>query len=143
MDFNDVTSKISFQVEDKYNKYAIGTITYYYENREVAKCTLEGRNTENNESIFTGHLDLSKPLNDTDDYIDLSNNNDKNNTNALIYVNSSGTIVFSSTLITIFVIILLLVLIIALIVTFYIFIINNDDIPIRKAVMRLRRRFRR
>ena len=144
-DVNKVTSKISFQVDDIYNKYAIGSISYYYEDEFIGKCTLEGRNLEAVESIYTNHLNLSSPLNDDTDDERTSNNtvnSNANNNNALIYRNSSGNLVISKTLITVIVVILVSLILVFIVIFIYINIINNDNISFNKMKFRLKRRFR-
>ena len=141
-DENDVTSKISYQIDDPYNVYAIGNIQYYLKDEPVGKCTLEGRNFEDIEAIYTVYLNLSKALEETD--VDEVSNvkTTTNQTNALIYRNSNGHLVISSTLMTVFIIIITSILIISIITFLYIRVFSNTNIQINKLLFRLRRRFK-
>ena len=141
-DVNKVTSKISFQVDDIYNKYAIGSISYFYDDEFVGMCTLEGRNIDVVESIYTSHLNLSSPLNE-DDLGEVANNNNlTNRSNFLIHRNSNGTLIISTTLITVIVVIVLLVLLIAIIFLLYVYIFSNAHLPINKIKFRVKRNFK-
>lgn len=142
-DINKITSKISFQVDDIYNKYAIGSISYYFEDNFIGKCTLEGRNIENIESIYTSHLNLSSPLSNEEDSSN-TNNNDNNSTitNALIYKNSNGQLVVSNTLITAVLVIVLLLAVIGIVFFLYVFVFSNANVPFNKLKFRFKRRLR-
>ena len=139
----DVTSNISFQTNDLNNKYAIGTINYYYDDVSVGQCTLEGRNIEGLESIYTSYLNLSSSLDNSDNEAtnDISKSN-QNVSSALIYRNSNGALVISQTLVTVFIIIITLVIIISTITFLYVKIFSNSRIPINKFLFKLRRKFR-
>ena len=139
----DVTSNISFQISDPNNKYAIGNINYYYDDVSVGQCTLEGRNIEDLESIYTSYLNLSSSLDNSDNEAtnDVSKS-DQNTSSALIYRNSNGALVISPTLVTVFVIIITLVIIISTITFLYVKIFSNSRIPINKFLFKLRRKFR-
>lgn len=143
-DLNKVTSKISYQVDDIYNKYAIGYIEYFLENEFIGKCTLEGRNLEAADSIYTNHLNLSSQLNDDDNQNEISNNTNSNKvtSNALIYKNTNGNIVVSQTLITVVIVIIVLLLIIAFVLLIYVYVFNNDQLAYNKIKFRLKRKFR-
>ena len=142
-DVNKVTSKISFQVDDIYNKYAIGSISYYFEDTFVGKCTLEGRNIDNVESIYTSHLNLSSPLaNDDEDNNTNTTDNNSNLTNALIYRNNSGALVISSTLFTAILVIIILLILIGLTFFLYVFVFRNTNVPFNKLKFRFKRSLR-
>ena len=140
---SDVTSEISFVVNDIYNKFAIGSINYFLDNEPVGQCTLEGRNISTIESIYTSYLNLSRSLEDTNtnEVTDNSPSN-QNMSSALIYRNNNGNLVVSPTLITVFVIIISLILLIAFVTFLYLKIFNNSRIPITKFLFRLRRKFK-
>lgn len=139
----DITSKISFQVDDIYNKFAIGSVSYYLENEFIGKCTLEGRNIEAVESIYTSHLNLSSPLSD-DSEINTTNNvnTSSNKNNALIYRNSNGNLIISKTLTTVIIVISILLLIIIIISLLYVFVFSNANVPFNKIKFRVKRRLR-
>ena len=139
----DVKSSISFQANDTNNKYAIGTINYFYYDEPIGQCTLEGRNIENLESIYTSYLNLSSSMDNSDNEItnDISQAN-QNVSSALIYRNNTGALVVSNTLITTFVIIITLMIIISTIAFLYVRIFSNSRIPINKFLFKLRRKFR-
>lgn len=139
----NVKSEISFITDDIYNKYAIGTINYFLDEEPIGKCTLEGRNIDTMESIYTSYLNLSRSINDSNnDVVSDKPISDQNSSSALIYRNSNGNLIISKTLITVFVIIIFLILLIALIMFLYIKIFNNSRIPINKFLFKLRRRFK-
>ena len=142
-DVSTVTSKISFQVDDVYNRYAIGSISYYYGDTFIGKCTLEGRNMDNVESIYTSHLNLSSPLSN-DDVSSNTHTLDNNSTltNALVYKNSNGTLVISSTLFTAILVIIILLILIGLIFFLYVFVFSNANVPFNKLKFRFKRRLR-
>ena len=139
---NDVTSKISYQIDDPYNVYAIGNIQYYLKDEPIGKCTLEGRNFEDIEAIYTVYLNLSKALEESE--VDEVSNvkTTTNKTNALIYRNSNGHLVISSTLMTVFIIIITSILVISIITFLYIRVFSNTNIQINKLLFRLRRKFK-
>ena len=143
VDSSLVESKISFHVDDIYNKYAIGSISYYLYDKFIGKCTLMGINQTSDETIYTSHLNLSSPLKDS---YDLDNQKDKLSENAegytLFYKNSNGNIVISRTLLTVFIVIITLLLIIAIILFIYYNILANANFPINKIKFKMRRRFR-
>lgn len=139
---SDVTSKISFQIDDPYNSYAIGYINYFLKNELVGRCTLEGRNFEDMESIYTVYLNLSKAVEDNNDD-DVNNaKTNKPTTNALIYRNANGALVISHTLVTVLVIMISSILIISIATFLYVRIFSNANIQINKLLFKLRRRFR-
>lgn len=141
-DESNIESKISYQVNDIYNKYAIGSISYYYGDEFIGKCTIEGRNADNSESIYTSHLNLSSPL--SMDIVDDQNVviDTPNRTNALIYKNSNGNLVISKTLTTMLIVIFGLLFIVLIILFFFTQVIGNVDIPFRKMIFRIRRRLK-
>lgn len=141
-DASKVTSEISYQVDDPYNVYAIGYINYYLEDELVGRCTLEGRNFENIESIYIVYLNISKALDESDDEEVVDTKINKQATNALIYRGNNGNLVISNTLITVFVIIISCIIIIAIFSFLYIHVFSNTNIQINKVLFRLRRRFR-
>ena len=143
-DLSKITSKISYQVDDIYNKYAIGYIEYFLENEFIGKCTLEGRNIEAANSIYTSHLNLSSQLNDDDNSSEISNsaNTNKNPSDALIYKNSNGSIVISQTLITVVIVIVIMLLIIAIALLMYAYIFNNNNLSYNKIKFKIKRKFR-
>ena len=143
-DLSKITSKISYQVDDIYNKYAIGYIEYFLGNEFIGKCTLEGRNIETDDSIYTSHLNLSSQLNDNDNLSEISNNaiTNKNSSDALIYKNNNGTIVISQTLVTVVVVIIIMLLIIAFALLMYTYVFNNNNISYNKIKFKIKRKFR-
>lgn len=141
---NDVTSKVNFQVDDIYNKYAIGSISYYLEDEFIGKCTLEGRNLDVVDQIYTSHLNLSSPLSDNSyDEDSINSPTNKSTTNALIYVNSNGVIVISRTFVTAIVVSILLVAIIFLTFFLYAYIFNNTNISLAKIKFRFKRNLKK
>ncbi len=143
IDENSIKSVLSFQVDDIYNKYAIGSLHYYLDDVLVGKCTLEGRNIDNIEEIYTSHLNLSNPLSSNDDDAIKNNNSNSTTNNLLISINDDGELVLSNTLITLIIIIIILIVAIVFISFIYINIFNNPNIPFAKFLFRLRRKFRR
>ncbi len=142
--FNDIESKINYEVEDEYNRYAIGTIYYYLGEKLVGKCTLEGRNIESPNSIFTTHLDLSRPISDDDVSVNTNNTlEEQKTTNALIYRNQNGNLVISKSFVTLLTIILAIILIAIFSILFYTMVLSNQNLPTNKLIFRLKRRFRR
>ena len=143
-DYTNLDSKISYQVEDAYDRYAIGTIYYYLGDTFVGKCNIDGKNAESSESIFTGNLDLtSKQEADTPDN-NVSTADDNNvSRNSLIYANASGNIIVSNTLIIFIVVIFAITILISLLIFLFTRVLNNSNIPIQKLFFKLRRRFRR
>ena len=142
-DQKDITSKISFQVDDIYNKYAIGSVSYYLKDEFIGKCTLEGKNIEEVESIYTSHLNLSSPLSDDNENIgsnSLNHNPDQNN--ALVYRNSNGNLVLSMTLTTMIIVITILLSIIILVFLLYVFVLSNTNVPFNKIKFRFKRRLK-
>lgn len=142
-DINKISSKVSFLVDDIYNRYAIGSISYYLEDEFIGKCTLEGRNIESIDSIYTSHLDLSSPINEDINTESVNEINDPSTTNALIYINNNGNLVISKTLTTVIVVIISLLLIIGFVFFLYIFILSNANIPLNKIKFRIKRSLRR
>lgn len=141
--YQDIVSNLSFQVEDMYDKYAIGTIHYYLDDTLVGKCSIRGLNTDLSESIFTGNLDLSSRMSNNDNTSDNTNNTNEINSNALVYRNSNGNIVFSPTLTTLFAIIIIMIVSISLFIFLYLKVFTNSNFPIQKMIFRLKRRFKR
>lgn len=143
-DINKVTSKISYQVDDIYNKYAIGYIEYFLGDEFIGKCTLEGKNIEVADSIYTNHLNLSSQLNNEDNNDEILNNAaaNKNTSNALIYRNSNGNLVISQTLITVIIVIVVLLLIFIFGLLIYIYVLSNNSLSYNKIKFKLKRRFR-
>lgn len=135
-----IKSKLVYQVKDIYNRYAIGYISYTLDNVIVGECTLEGRDMGAPEAIFTGHLDLSKPINDE---VITNNDNSKTNDNAnsypLIYKDESGTLIFSKTIITVFILLATFALIIFLCIFLYTRVITNINFPLNKLLFKIRR----
>lgn len=142
IDESNVTSKISFQVDDPYNIYAIGHINYYLGDELVGRCTLEGKNFENIESIYTVYLNLSKALDESDNEVQNTTTTNKQTTNALIYRNANGNLIISNTLTTLLLIVFSFILIISIIAFLYIKVFSNTNIQINKLLFRLRRRFK-
>lgn len=139
----DITSKISFQVDDIYNKYAIGSISYYLDDEFIGKCTLEGKNIETVESIYISHLNLSSPMQQDDNNSEISNvMNNTNKSDALIYRNSNGNLIISKTLVTVIVVIAILLFIIAFVFMLYAFVFNNVNISFNKIKFRIKRKLR-
>lgn len=143
-DLNKVTSKISYQVDDIYNKYAIGYIEYFLGNEFIGKCTLEGKNIEIADSIYTNHLNLSSQLSNEDNDDEVLNNAAANRTtsNALIYRNSNGNLVISQTLITVIIVIIVLLLIISFGLLLYVYVFSNNNLSYNKIKFKLKRKFR-
>ena len=142
-DESEVTSKISYEVDDPYNVYAIGSISYYLKDEFIGKCTLEGRNFKSIESIYTVYLNLSKAIDDqNEDALVGSPNSDNNTSNALIYKNNNGNIVVSKTLITMFLIIAIFILTISIITFLYVKVFSNTNLQLNKLLFRLRRKLR-
>lgn len=140
---DEVTSEISFQIDDPYNPYAIGSISYYLKDELIGKCTLEGRNFKAIESIYTVYLSLSKALEeDTNNTIVNKSTTQKSPTNALIYRSSNGNLIISNTLVTVFLIIIIFILVIAISAILYIKVLSNSNAQINKFLFRLRRRFK-
>ncbi len=144
INLSNITSKISYQVEDAYNKYAIGTIHYYLDDTFIGQCSIEGKNLDAPEAIFTSNLDLTSQQNDDSADANSNTQNDSNTTNnSLIYRNNSGNLIISGTLISLITIIIIFALIIAFCMFLYVKVLTNSNIPIQKLFFRLRRRFRR
>ena len=143
VNFSDLTSKVVYQVEDKYDKYAIGTIYYYLDEKLVGKSTLDGKNLENLDSIFTSHLNLSRVAEEENNN-SIRENQDLNNqqNNSLIYIDQNGNIKISPVLINVFIVISIILLLMIISVFIYIAVINNSNFPIRKFIFRLKRRFK-
>ena len=141
--YQDVVSELSFQVEDMYDKYAIGTIRYYLDGILVGKCSVRGLNANLSQSIFTGNLDLSSRMSDDNNNASNTNNTNEITNNALIYRNSSGALVISPTLSTLFIIIITMIVSISLFVFLYLKVFTNSNFPVRKIIFRLKRRFKR
>lgn len=140
--YQDITSNLSFQVEDVYDKFAIGTIHYYLDDVLIGKCSVRGVNKDSSESIFTGNLDLSSRIsngNTTNNNIDNKNNI---NNNALLYRGPNGNIIISHTLTTLFTIIIAMIVSISLFIFLYLKVFTNSNFPIRKIIFRLKRRFK-
>lgn len=142
VEYDKVTSKISYQVEDIYDKYAIGTVYYYLDNVIVGKCNIEGKNMESSGTIFTSILDLTAQQ-DSDETAYSSQVKNQAEHNSLIYRNEKGNLVVSETLLYLISILLIIVFVIALIFFIYTRILTNSNIPIQKIFFRFRRRFRR
>ena len=142
IDESKITSKISYQVDDPYNVYAIGFINYYLEDELVGRCTLEGKNFGDIESIYTVYLNLSKALDEAEDEEVNNTKTNKQVSNALIYRGTNGNLIISDTLITAFVVIVSFILIISIVIFLYIYVFSNTNIQINKILFRLRRKFR-
>ncbi|MBO6134489.1 MAG: D-alanyl-D-alanine carboxypeptidase [Lachnospiraceae bacterium] len=142
VEYDKVTSKISYQVEDIYDKYAIGTVYYYLDNVIVGKCNIEGKNMESSGTIFTSILDLTAQQ-DSDETAYSSQVKNQTERNSLIYRNEKGNLVVSETLLYLISILLIIILVISLIFFIYTKILTNSNIPIQKIFFRFRRRFRR
>lgn len=144
VDIDRVKSKLAYQVKDIYNRYAIGYITYTLDNEVVGECTLEGKDMGSPETIFTGHLDLSKPKSEE---IVVKNNTDidRNNNRSyrLFYINSNGTLILSKTLLTVITIIFLFASLIVISMFLYTRIITNINFPLNKFLFKIRRFFKK
>lgn len=143
-DYSIVTSKISYQVEDIYDRYAIGTIYYYIDDIVVGKCNIEGKNVEASETIFTQNLDLTsqQDINEVDSNVTNLNNNELE-MNSLVYRDSKGNLIFSHTLIILIIILVIIIIVISLAIFIYNRILTNSNIPIQKFIFRFKRRFRK
>lgn len=140
----DVTSTINYKVEDQYNKYAIGTINYFYGGYLVGKCSLEGRNTETQESIWTANLDLSSSPNQNENSVTSNKiQNPELQQKALLFINSNGRIQVSSTLITLIIICIIMFIVIVVSIFLYTRVLTNSNIPMNKIIFRIKRFFRR
>ena len=141
---SDISSNISYQVNDPYNKYAIGTIDYYYGGYLVGKCSIEGRNVENSESIWTANLDLSsKPNNTENTEVSKNMDNPELQQKALVYVDESGNMKISRTLITLSIIAVIMIFGILIFAFVYTRVLTNSNVPINKIIFRLKRFFKR
>lgn len=143
VNFDQVKSKLVYQVKDIYNKYAIGYITYAYDNTFVGECTLEGRDTNSNVPIHTGHLDINKVQNDEPVLSNDNNKNKNDNTNALIYKNSNGKLVISKTLTTFISLLIAFILITLICMFIYTRVLLNANFPLNKFLFKIRRFFRK
>ena len=141
--YQDIVSELSFQVEDIYDKYAIGTIRYYLDDILVGKCSVRGINTDLSQSIFTGNLDLSSRISNNDNTTGNTNDTNYITNNALVYRNSSGALVISSTLTTLFTIIIIMIISMLLFVFLYLKVFTNSNFPIQKIIFRLKRTLKR
>lgn len=138
--FADINSILDYQKRNPYNKFAIGFISYYLYNRLVGSCDLEGQNIETADTIFTGHLDLSKKVENNEIADSPSKKNTQNTkTNALIYKDSNGKINFSNTLSTSFIIIISIILFIIISIFMYTKVLTNSNFPINKLLFKIRR----
>ena len=142
-DINKIKSVISFQVDDIYNKYAIGSISYYFDDEFIGKCTLEGKNIEAMESIYTNYLNLSNSIS-VEDEADNNpqTNHNRNSSNTLITKSNNGNLVISNTLIVLIEIIILLIVLILLILIIYTYVINNPSLPTNKIMFKIKRFFK-
>ena len=146
---DEVTSKISYQVTDIYNKYAIGNINYYLYDKNIGSCTIEGKDPENPDLLFISHLSITR-ANDSNNTIDTNNNiqNNENNvanlkvTSSLINIDSNGKISFSSTLMKIISITIGIIIIILIILFLYEKIFTNENFSINKIRFRIKRFFK-
>lgn len=139
----DIKSKITYQVKDIYNRYAIGYITYTLSGEFVGECTLEGHNFETGEPIFTNYLNLTKynvESEDTEEKTDENKNNQYSN--ALIYKNANGALVISKTLITFINILIAFIILVLLSFFFYTKILANENFSLNKLFFRIRRYFK-
>ncbi|MBQ2204794.1 MAG: D-alanyl-D-alanine carboxypeptidase [Lachnospiraceae bacterium] len=141
--FSDVTSKLTYQVEDVYNRYAIGTVTYYLDDMEIGKSSVEGRNVDNLESIFTSYLDLSTPLSNNSPEDDVNLTANENTTHALLYINQNGNLVITKTLTTMVIVFVLLFIAVIIFLFMYTNVLSNTSFPLRKYIFRLKRNFRK
>lgn len=145
VDFSDVNSKVTFQVDDIYNKYAIGSISYYLDDELVGKCTLEGKNIDVVEAIYTSYLNLSSPIADenNEDATKKAGNNNVTLSNSLIYLNNNGNIVISQTLVTVIAVTIILLLVIGIILLLYVYVFSNSNISFNKIRFKIKRKFNR
>lgn len=142
--FSDLKSNVSYVVEDQYDKYAIGTVYYYLDDKLVGKCNLDGKNIKDIDSIYTTHLNVSRVTNNFDDQnvIEQVPFNSTNN-KALIYRNANGSLVISSTLISLIIIFIAIIFLIFISIFLYSNVFTNANFPLRKIIFRATRKFRR
>lgn len=140
---SEVTSKISYQVTDIYNKYAIGNINYYLYDKNVGSCTIEGIDPTNPNLLFISHLSITR-ANDTNNII--QNNNDNIEklkvTSTLINIDNNGKVLLSNTLIKIISITVVIIIIILIILFLYEKIFTNENFSINKIRFRIKRFFK-
>lgn len=135
-----VKSNLYFQTTDIYNKYAVGTVDYFLNNKLIGRCSLEGKDKSGNEKIFTGHLDLSRPLNENT--VTNENQTTTKKTNALIYRSENGILNVSNTLIVAFVVAFAIVVFIITFIFLYERVFTNINFPLTKIIFKIRRKFK-
>lgn len=140
---DEVTSKISYQVTDIYNKYAIGNITYYLYDKNIGSCTIEGKDPKNPDLLFISHLSNTR-ANDTNNIIQNNANEEEKLkvTSTLINIDNNGKILFSSTIIKIISITVGIIIIILIILFLYEKIFTNENFSINKIRFRIKRFFK-
>ena len=115
--FSDLTSKISYRVEDVDDPYSIGNISYYLNNKLVGSTSLQGRPDDDTEAILTSYLNLSSSIDEVNDVYSSQNSN-YINSDMPIYRDSAGNLTFSKPIITLFMILSILSILIILFLLF-------------------------
>lgn len=140
---DEVTSKISYQVIDIYNKYAIGNINYYLYDKNIGSCTIEGIDPTNPDLLFISHLSITR-ANDTNAQNDINNDDTEKLkvTSALINIDNNGKMSFSNTLIKIISITVTIIILILIIILLYEKIFTNENFSINKIRFRIKRFFK-
>lgn len=141
VDERNIFSKISFTPEEKYNKYAIGTISYYLKDKLIGKGSIIGKDEANAELIFTTHLDLTKNTKENVSY-DNKKKTIIENENVLFFRDSNDNLVISKTLWKVIILIIILITTLALIVYLYINVFSNINFNTNKILFTLRRKFK-
>ena len=115
--FSDLTSKISYRVEDVDDPFSIGNISYYLNNKLVGSTSLQGRPDDDTEAILTSYLNLSSSIDEVNDVYSSQNSN-YINSDMPIYRDSAGNLTFSKPIITLFMILSILSILIILFLLF-------------------------
>ena len=143
-EFSHLKSDVSYTIEDQYDKYAIGTVYYYLGDKLVGKCSLDGKNIKDMDTIYTTHLNVSRVMNDSNEenVVEQAPINPANN-RALIYKNANGNLVISSTLISLIIILVAIIFLIFISTFLYTTVFTNTNFPLHKILFRARRRLKR
>ena len=115
--FSDLTSKITYRVEDIDDPFSIGNISYFLNNKLVGSTSLQGKDESDTEEILTAYLNLSSSVDSANDVVSNQKTN-YINSDIPIYRDSAGNLTLSKPM---FVFISIIIGIIILILLFKLF----------------------
>lgn len=138
VNFEDLESVISYIVEYVDDPYSIGTVSYYLDGKLVGKCSLEGKNIDN-EKILVAYINLSQNVERVEDGVE--QNSSYINVDLPIYRDDSGNIKLSKPMLVIVRILLFLMSLTILVIFFNSKYFDNLRKILYNKWVKLKRRF--